>query len=365
MDGATEASPAVGAEVDVTALELGPARDVAARHVAGGLLPCVAFGLVDTAGRTVSHVMPRPGRHLDADSVFFLASVSKAIVATALMQLVEEERLDLRAPLVRYLGELDPDGAGSVSAWHILTHTSGLPDIPVERLKRRQPGYAATLRSVAASRPSFPPGSRYEYVSAPWVLLSEAMARLDGRPFPDVLARRLTGPLGMTSTTFDPRPMRARLEPVVGGYLENRIVQAVLLRYLARSHLPGGGLFGSLADLLRLGRALLPAPGPTSGPRVLRQPAIDEMGRLQAEGLEHVAQDGSVHEIRQGLGWRKPQAGWPGSARTITHGGISGCRIWIDPDAGFACAFLTSRWQAPLAPSLAVIEAIYEVLGRG
>ena len=144
-DGKADADGAIGEEMDVAALDLGPARDVAARHVAGGTLPCVAFGLVDAGGRTVSHVVPRPGRHLDADTVFFLASVSKAIVATTVMQVVEEERLDLHAPLARYVEELEPGGAGSVSAWHILTHTSGLPDIPVERLKRRQPGYAATL----------------------------------------------------------------------------------------------------------------------------------------------------------------------------------------------------------------------------
>jgi CubicO group peptidase (beta-lactamase class C family) len=141
-------------------------------------------------------------------------------------------------------------------------------------------------------------------------------------------------------------------------------VQEVLLRFLARARMPGGGLFGSLPDLLRLGRALLPVDSAAPGPRVLRQSAIDEMSRRQVDGLTHTGQDGRVHEIAQGLGWRKPQAEWPGSPRTFTHGGISGGRLWVDPEAGFAFACLTSLWQAPLTPALEVLEAIYRARGR-
>ena len=70
---------------------------------------------------------------------------------------------------------------------------------------------------------------------------------------------RLTEPLGMADTTFDARPLRDRVLPVHGIGADNRIVQEVLLRFLAGAQMPGGGMFGTLADLLRLGRALLPA----------------------------------------------------------------------------------------------------------
>ena len=69
--------------------------------------------------------------------------------------------------------------------------------------------------------------------------------------------------------------------------------------------------------------------------------------------------DGSTRPVRQALGWRKPRAEWPGTPSVFTHAGISGGRLWVDPDAGFAYAFLTNLWQAPEEPALAVLEEIY------
>jgi CubicO group peptidase (beta-lactamase class C family) len=348
---------------DVTVLDLEAARAVAARHVAAGTLPCIVFGVVDSAGRSASGIINGPRSRVAEDSIFFLASISKGIVATAIMQYVDECRLDPHAPLARYLPEFDGQGREEVSAWHVLTHTSGLPDIAVETLRHERPTYRRSLEYVLASRPAWPPGSRYEYNSAAWLLLSEIMVRLSGLPFPVALRRRLTQPLGMADTGFDPRPQRSRLVAVQGSRFDNRVVQELLLRFLSRAQLPGGGLFGTLPDLLRLGRALLPADSDEPGPRVLSQAIIDEMSRDQTAGLSYVDIEGREHEVRQGLGWRKPQAGWPGSSRSFTHGGISGGRLWIDPDAGFAFAFLANLWYAPLEPAIEILEQVYR--GRG
>lgn len=347
------------ATTDVPALDLDQAGAVAAGHVSAGTLPSVVFGVVDAAGRSASRAVSGPVSHVAEDTIFFLASISKAIVATAIMQYVDEGRLDIRAPLARYLPAFDGQGREDVTAWHLLTHTSGLPDISVETLRHERPTYQRSLEYVLASRPAWSPGSRYEYNSAAWLLLSEVMVRLSGWPFPVALQRRLTQPLGMTDTVFDPRPQRSRLVAVQGSRFDNRLTQEVLLRFLSRAQLPGGGLFGTLSDLLRLGRALLPVGSERPGTRVLSQAAIDEMGRDQTEGLTYVDADGRPQALRQGLGWRKPQAGWPGSNRSFTHGGISGGRLWIDPDAGFAYVFLTNIWHAPLEPAIEILEEVY------
>jgi CubicO group peptidase (beta-lactamase class C family) len=158
------------------------------------------------------------------------------------------------------------------------------------------------------------------------------------------------------------------VKPVHGIGAENRLVREVLLRFLAVARMPGGGMFGSLGDLLRLGRALLPADADDPGPRVLSRAAIDEMSRNHTEGWTHVAEDGEVHEVRQGLGWRLPQRHWPGSPRAFTHGGITGGRLWVEPEGGFAVAFLTNYWQAPIEVALSVIDEVYEArerAGRG
>jgi len=354
---------AFAAPLDASSLDLGRARARAARLVAAGALPCVAFGVVDAAGRFSRGFATEPGRGIDEHSIFFLASVTKGIVATAVMQYVDEGRLDLHAPLSRYLPEFDGQGREAITAWHVLTHTSGLPDISLETLRRERPSYGRSLALALAGRPAWQPGAQYAYTSSAWLLLSETMARLSQTSFPEALALRLTRPLGMADTNFDPRSQRRRIVTVRGSRLDNRVVAELLLRFLSRAYLPGGGLFATLDDLLSLGRALLPLGPGDRGPRILSQRSIDEMGRQQTQGLAAVDASGQAQEVRQGLGWRKPQAGWPGSEGAFTHGGISGGRLWIDPQAGFALVFLTNLWQAPVEPSIEILEEIYTALG--
>jgi CubicO group peptidase (beta-lactamase class C family) len=287
------------------------------------------------------------------DSVFFIASVTKAVVATALMLYVDEGRLDLRAPLTRYVPTFEGRGREAVTAWHLLTHTSGLPDIPVERLRSERPTYARVLAETLTSVPRWEPGTRYEYNSSAWSLLSETMARLSSSTWPEVLRQRLLGPLGMNDTTFDGRPLRDRIVPVDGVGAGNRLVAELLLWFLARVRLPGGGLFGTAPDLLRLGQALL-------GPGLLSRHAVEEMARQQIEGVPHVAEDGGVSYIEHGLGWRRAGGDWPHGERVLTHGGHSGSRLWIDFERGFAFTFITNVWGVDSEVAKTVLERVYD-----
>jgi CubicO group peptidase (beta-lactamase class C family) len=334
------------------------ARDIAVRHVEDGSLPCLVFGVVDGDGASQVVAVNGPGTMARDDSVFFLASVTKAIVATAVMQYVDEGRLDLRAPLARYLPEMTGDGRESVSAWHLLTHTSGLPDMPLERIRSERPTYRSMLRRTFESRPGWPPGSRYEYNSSAWVLLAELMARLSSVPFPEVLEMRLLRPLAMADTTFDGRRLRERIVPIEGVNAERRVVQEMLLWLLARARMPGGGMFGSVPDLLRLGRSLLPTAGHDTV-RPLSRASVAMMAEPQTDGIPVIESDGSSGEVRQGLGWRKSAGPWPPGESVITHGGVSGTRLWVDPEADLAFAFLTNRWAATSEVAVAVLDAIY------
>jgi CubicO group peptidase (beta-lactamase class C family) len=342
---------------------LAGARAFAERLVADGRLPSLVFGVADATGRTEVVAVAGPGHPARRDSVYFLASISKAIVATAVMRYADEGRWDLRAPLSRYIPGYAGDGREAVSAWHVLTHTSGLPDIPLESLRRQRPGYARLVGTVRTQVPRWTPGSRYEYSSSAWVLLAEAMASLSSMSFPRALDVRLTAPLGMADTTFDARRMRPRVMRVAGVGAGNRAVDEVLLRFLARATMPGGGLFGTVDDLLRLGRSLLPPDG-AAGPRVLSESAIEAMAAPQTSGIPHIAEDGSRTEVAQALGWRRPGPGWPPRERVITHGGISGSRLWIDREAGLVFALLTNLWQAPDEPVIELLESVYAERGR-
>ena len=332
--------------------DLSHAVDVATRAVADGVLPCLAFGVVDGDGRSEIVTLAPPPLEVHDDSVFFIASVTKAVVATAVMQYVDEGRLDLHVPMRRYVPDFAGDGREAVTAWHLLTHTSGLPDMPVEQMRSERPTYRRVLRETLASRPRWEPGSCYEYNSSAWCLLSEAMARLSSSAWPAVLEDRLLRPLGMADTTFDARGLRRRIVPVDGVGAGNRLVAEVLLWFLARVSLPGGGLFGTAPDLLRLGQALLDGS-------LLSGAAITDMARQQIAGVPHIAEDGSVSYVEHGLGWRKSGGGWPPGEAVMTHGGRSGSRLWVDPERGFAFVFLTNVWGASSEVAIGVLDQVY------
>jgi CubicO group peptidase (beta-lactamase class C family) len=345
------APPPLDADLD---WDLTPALEVAADFVAAGSLPCLVFGVVDGAGHSEVVAISGPEQEAHDDSVFFIASVTKAIVATALMRYVDEGRLDLHAPLSRYVPEFRDDGREAVSAWHLLTHTSGLPDMPPERIQAERPTYRRVLAETLTTTPRWEPGTRYEYNSSAWCLLSEAMARLSSTAWPEVLTDRLLGPVGMVDTTFDARPSRSRIVPVTGIDISNRLVAEALLWFLARAALPGGGLFGTVPDLLRLGLALLTPRSP-----ILSRAAVAQMAEQQVEGIPLIAGDGTTSYVEQGLGWRRSGGGWPAGDAVLTHGGRSGSRLWVDPERGFALAFLTNVWGVSSEAAIAVLEEVY------
>jgi CubicO group peptidase (beta-lactamase class C family) len=350
--------------------DLSAALAVVRASVQRGELPCAVFGVADRHGVRGVEAVSGAGDAVRERSIFFLASVTKPVVATAVMRYVDEGRLDLDAPIARSIPEFVGRGRELVTPRHILTHSSGLPDSDIEDLLRRRPSYGGVLDGALAAVPAFPPGTQVRYASWPWILLAEVMSRLSGMRFAQVLRTRVTGPLGMTDTTFDPRYDRSRIVTLRGMRIRNRLVGEILLRFMARATFPGGGMFGTLPDLLRLGRALLPAGQaaeggegrgePEAAARILTQRSITEMTRLQTAGLRETLRDGSTREARFGLGWARTLPGMPGSASAFTHGGAAGGRLWVDPQHGLVFAFLTNLWGAPDEPAYRALEAVYE-----
>ena len=328
-----------------------------------GELPSAVIGVVDDSGRR--EVMAVSGRQqVHEDSVIFIASVTKAIVATAVMQYVDEGRLDLHAPLAHYLPAAVGSPVADISAWHLLTHTSGLPDMPVEEIRSSRPSYKDVLERALADRPRWEPGTRYEYNSSAWVLLSELMATLSSMPFPEVLSARLLRPVGMIETVFDGRPHRDRIVPVEGTGASNRLVAEALLWMLARATFPGGGMFATVPDLLRFGHALLPGADGINSPRVLSRATVARMAEQQTDDIPHIAEDGSIGYVQQGLGWRRSGGEWPSGDSVITHGGRSGSRLWVDPERGFAFVFLPTECGDSSEAAVAVLQAVYEARGE-
>jgi CubicO group peptidase (beta-lactamase class C family) len=350
--------------VRVTADQLEPAFAALERNVAvgGG---AVALAVGDAEGPIRKQTLSAPGtRGADVDGIFFLASVSKPIFATAVMQLVEDDVLDLHAPIARHLPEFDTRDRATVTIWHLLTHTAGLEDIAPELIRRTRPS-ARRLTELSLHGPlHFAPGTRWEYTSSSYFVLAELVRRVTGEPPWHVLRERVLEPLGMADTSFDPRRRGRPVVPVAGVGADNRVIRFMLLRYMASIAHPGGGLWGTLDDVLRFGAAWLsPRRGPNGRWLPLRRDTMALMTSDQSSG-QLGSIDGEDRPIHFGLAWSKPtlMRDVPGSDEVIDHGGASGVRLWIDPAVGIVFAYFANQWRPSREGELGALRALYDVL---
>ncbi|MEP7158753.1 MAG: serine hydrolase domain-containing protein [Chloroflexota bacterium] len=332
-------------------------------RVAEGVIPSAALAVGDAAGQIRAEAFGPGGRTLDPDTNFFLASITKPIFATAFMQLVEDGVVGLREPIKRWFPEFADGEKAEITPWHLLTHTSGVSDFAPEDIIRRRPSAAQMTQHVTEAQLRFTPGTRYEYCSASFYLLARIIEVEIGLGYARFLRERVTEPLGI-GLTFDPRRAGRPIVAVHGAGVDNRFIRFMVLRYMAGAALPGGGLFGSLADLARYGAALLePVRAGDRAALPLRRETFNDMTRDQLGGLPGVY-DGEERSIHFGLGWGKPtlMRDWPGSDSTVSHGGATGGRLWIDPEPGLVLAFLTNRWSADRGPEVEAISGVYEAL---
>ncbi len=322
---------------DFDPARLARAGAVAEEAVAAGLYGGAVVAVGNPAGTVWTH-SASPAR-VDVDTICPVASVTKPIVALAIMQLVEAGRLLVNDPMARVIPEFGQQGKEQITPWHLLTHTSGLPDDMDELFTQRAPP-AAFLRAACERGVRFPPGAHYEYCNLSFVVLGELITRLSGQPYPDYLRDHIFAPAGMESTSFDPAAP-ARMAAVI---FEGGPEEEAYFRTLAA---PYGGLWSTATDLLALGRALLrgrPADAPLLSPA-----ALAAMTRLQP-GLTSFDTGKPVYAA---LGWgkRSPMGVLLPSDASFGHGGSTGAFLWIDPASDLVFVFLA----APLLPGHADI----------
>ncbi len=340
---------------------------LAARQVEDGTVPFVILGVANAAGTIrLEAVPPRDAPPVGPAAVCLLASITKPIVTTAVLRLVQEGRFSLNAPLSTWLPELEAPARPPITAWHVLTHTTGLGEVDIEQLLLAGGDRAELLRRTLALPQEAPPGSRFRYVTCTFDLLAEAVERATGRPLEGVLREEVLDPLGMADTVFDPREVgAARMAPVVvGGWdvapgpqlLEPATASRVLGGYIGL-RMAGGGLWSTAADLLRFGRAMLQG-GELEGARVLAPAFVVLATReVTVDGLG-VTTD-RLTDDHYAIGWGKPGVASPASPSAFGHGGMSGTRLWIDPGHDLVAVYLTGVWGLPAQPIDAVLNAVY------
>lgn len=139
------------------------------------------------------------GRPVQEDTVFAINSVTKAFTGVAAMRLVEKERLDLSAPVERYLTDL-PERWHGITIRQLLSHMSGLPD--VMRAPTVETDAAAAWAWVQQQPIRFPPGERFDYCQTNYALIQRVLNTLEGRALDAPLAEEQLGLAGMAHTSY-------------------------------------------------------------------------------------------------------------------------------------------------------------------
>jgi len=243
-----------------------------------------------------------------------------------------------------------------------------VPDALPDLIRRERPSGAKLTRLAREAPLAFPPGTRWAYVSSSYYLLAEIARQVTGLPARRLLRERLLEPLGMRDTDFDPRARGRSLVPVHGVGADNPIRRYFLLRFVVALEHPGGGLWGTLDDLVRFGSALL-APRKLDGRWLPVGPETFElMAQDHAGGVPGLLGEGDEREerpVHHGLGWAKPTLNHelPGSPRVVDHGGATGTRLWLDPEAGLVFVYFTNQWRAERAPEFRALRGVYEAIG--
>ncbi len=275
-----------------------------AAAVAAGDVPGVV-GMAATAEGCFYQGAFGPGVALD--SLFAIASMTKAVTSVAAMQLVEQGRLRLDAPLGPLLREIahpnvldgfDAKGApilrpagGPITLRQLLTHTAGYGyDTWNSDLLRYNTATGAArvpnnADELAATPLLFDPGNRWNYGISTDVA-GRAVEAASGMKLTDYLAAHVTGPLGMADTTFLLTPaQRARMAPTHARLPGGGLRPTASDRGYGQGYLGGGGMLCSTAgDYLRFLRMIL-AGGTLDGVRILAPETLAEMARNQIGDL--------------------------------------------------------------------------------
>jgi CubicO group peptidase (beta-lactamase class C family) len=274
----------------------------------------------------------------DERTLWDLASLTKVVgMTTAMMQLVEQDRVELDAPVVRYIPEFTGPGKERVTIRHLLTHSSGLPSWRPLYKEATAPDTAISI--VFATPLDTLPGARMVYSDLGAILLGKVVERVSGESLDAYLSRNVFGPLGMTSTMYRPDPsLRPRIAPTEYDPWRQRQIHGEV--HDENAFMLGGvsghaGLFSTAGDLARFARMML-AGGTLDGVRVVRASTIAQFTAIQDPGLSHRA-----------LGWETPSgrnsAGSRMSARAFGHTGFTGTSLWMDPEAGVFVILLSNR----------------------
>jgi CubicO group peptidase (beta-lactamase class C family) len=288
-----------------------------------------------------------------AATIYDVASLSKVLAtAPSVLILAEEGKLDLEAPLARYLPACGGRGRDGITLRHLLTHSSGFPaGLPA---RPAWEGQATALALACGKDITDPPGTFFRYSDINYILLGIIVEQVSGMPLEQVAAQRIFAPLQMTHTAYLPlrRFDRATIAPthvsppaVEDKALHPDLAHGAVLQ--GEVHDPtarrmGGvagsaGVFSTAGDVARYARMLL-GGGELDGVRVLSPDSVRLL--TTAQSPPGLALRGMGMDIDSPFA--RPR-GTIFPVGSYGHTGYTGCFLWIDPASRSFIVFLSNR----------------------
>jgi serine-type D-Ala-D-Ala carboxypeptidase len=339
------------AKLGFDAAGLKRADDVVRRGLEAGYYPAAVY-LVLRNGRIaargalgVAQPHREPPIATTPATVFDMASLTKPVTATLLLQQAERGALHLGMRAADLLPEAADTPSAPLTLFQLATHTSGLP--PWKPLYKTERGSA--LDEIFATELEAEPGTRYAYCDLGYILLGTILERICGKPLDLIAAESIFEPLGMAQSGFCP-PESAHSSIAATANCPWREGQTLIGQvHDANAHSMRGvaghaGLFSNAPDMARFAVSLFqPAQAAAYGMPPLLRPTSR---RLAVTRQTDRAIGG--HSI----GWfTVPNGMLPRgdllSKKTVGHTGFTGTMLLHDPDGGVTILLLTNRVYAP------------------
>ncbi|WP_460438016.1 serine hydrolase domain-containing protein [Amycolatopsis stemonae] len=334
------------------------------RYAVGG-----ALRYADAAGTELPADQQVPMRN---DTIFDMASISKLFTSIAVLQLVERGQLTIDTPVSKFFPEFATGAKAAITVKMLLTHVSGFDADPVPSLWAGYPDIPSRRQAVLDSPLKNKPGTTYLYSDINLLTLGFIVEKLTGQTLDKVVHDRITAPLGMVDTGYN--PPASKLNRIAATEFETNPPRGMVRGSVHDENAwsLGGvaghaGVFSTANDMAALAQTILNG-GTYRGHRILGAETVRQM-------LTNYNQQ--FPDDSHGLGFELDQPWYMGalaSPVTAGHTGFTGTTLVIDPESRSFAILLTNRvhpsrnwgsintarqvWATSLARAMAVQPAV-------
>ncbi|MFI5584615.1 serine hydrolase [Amycolatopsis sp. NPDC051758] len=304
------------------------------RYAVGG-----ALRYADAAGTELPTDQQVPMR---TDTIFDMASISKLFTSIAVLQLVERGRLTIDTPVSRFFPEFATGDKAAITIKMLLTHVSGFDADPIPSLWAGYPDIPSRRQAVLDSPLKNKPGTTYLYSDINLLTLGFIVEKLTGQSLDKVVHDRITAPLGMVDTGYN--PPASKLNRIAATEFEANPPRGMVRGSVHDENAwsLGGvaghaGVFSTANDMATLAQTMLNG-GSYRGHRILGEDTVRQM--MLTNYNQQFPDDA------HGLGFELDQPWYMGalaSPVTAGHTGFTGTTLVIDPESRSVAILLTNR----------------------